>query len=388
MALRLSTIPYRLPLRRPWRTARGLCEVRAGWLVQAEADGFTGFGDCAPLPEVGTETAEQAERRLRHWCERAGAGAEALLAALAAGAVATPAADCAVETALLDLTARRDAVPLRRLLAADALDRVAVNAMLGAAATLEPVEVERAVAAGFRVLKLKVGTAGIDIELPRIRAAAALLPPGASLRLDANGAWDAALAARWIDALSGLPIDCIEEPLAEPDAAELARLQAAAPFSLALDESLGRLGSAFVGSDQRASPGMAVARGAGDAGFRSSTQPTGLAVGAMDPRHLPVRRLVLKPAVLGGLRRTLGLAARAQAAGHEVVVTTVVESAAGLWATAQLAAATGSPLAHGLATAAWLASDLGTPPAIEDGAIRLPDVGGSGFAAGCGEHYG
>jgi o-succinylbenzoate synthase len=345
MALSLSTSPYRLPLRRPWRTARGLCEARVGWLVRADADGLTGFGDCAPLPEAGTEGAEQAEHRLRHWCRRADDGAGALLAALAAEATATPAADCAVETALLDLAARRAGLPLRRLLVPGALDRIAVNAMLGAAATLEPADVERAVATGFRVLKLKVGTAGIDIELPRIRAAAALLPPGASLRLDANGAWDAALAARWIDALSGLPIDSLEEPLAEPDAAALARLQAAAPFSLALDESFG-----------------------GAAGFHVSTPP----------KALPVRRLVLKPAALG-LRHTLGLAQAAQAAGREVVLTSVVESAAGLWATAQLAAASGSPLAHGLATADWLAEDLGAAPAIEGGSILLPDAPGSGF---------
>ena len=342
--LRLCLHPYRLALRRPWRTARGLLHERAGWLIRAQSDGAVGFGDCAPLPEAGTETAGAAMQRLQHWCEHAGEGIAGLLAALDAEPGAAPAADCALETALLDLSARRQGLPLRRLLETKALDRPAVNAMLGAAATLENARVQAALAAGFRVLKLKLGTGPLDQELRRIRAAARLLPAGVTLRLDANGAWDAATAASCIARLAGLPIDSLEEPLAVPDDDALGRLQAAAPFSLALDESLtGRVD--------------------------------------LDPSRVPVRRLVLKPAAVGGLRRTLHLAARAQAAGREVVVTSLVESAAGLWATAQLAAATGSDLAHGLATADWLRADLGAPPVIAQGRIELPDDAGSGFTS-------
>lgn len=338
----LGLHPYCLPLRRPWRTARGVLHERAGWLVRAACDGAVGFGDCAPLADAGTETPGAALQRLKHWCERTGDGIAGLLAALDAEPGATPAADCALETALLDLCARRNGLPLHRLLEPNALARPAVNAMLGAAATLGNARVEAALAAGFRVLKLKLGTAPLDRELRRIQAATALLPAGVTLRLDANGAWDAATAAGWIARLEGLPIDCVEEPLAVPDDDALCRLQAAAPFSLALDESL-------------------------------TARPD------LDPGRLPVQRLVLKPAAVGGLRRTLRLAARARAAGREVVVTSLVESAAGLWATAQLAAATGSGLAHGLATADWLTADLGAPPVIAHGRIALPDAAGSGF---------
>jgi o-succinylbenzoate synthase len=384
MPPQLTLLPYRLPLRRPWRTARGLWEERVGWLVRAEACGTAGYGDCAPLPEAGTEDAQRAERRLRHWCERTREGSDALLAALtAASAADSPAADCAVETALLDLAARRQGLPLRRLLAADAPDRVAVNAMLGAAAEAEPAAAQRALDAGFRVLKLKVGAADIDMELRRIRALAALLSPDARLRLDANGAWDEATAKQWIHALTGSPIDCIEEPLAQPDAQTLARLQDAAEFSLALDESLRTSTPPAEVVDK---PLALDARGGGGTGFQSASRAQGDALGSSSSRFRdieeplpPVRRLVLKPAVMGGLRRTLSLARQARAGGREVVVTSLIESAAGLWAAAQLAAATGSRLAHGLATADWLAANLGTPPAVQGGEIRLPETAGSGF---------
>jgi L-alanine-DL-glutamate epimerase-like enolase superfamily enzyme len=99
----------------------------------------------------------------------------------------------------------------------------------------------------------------------------------------------------------------------------------------------------------------------------------------LDPRALGVRRIVIKPAVVGGLRSALDLSKRAGTVGIEVVVTGVVESAAGLWPTAQLAAAVGSRLAHGLATADWLVRDLGHPPRLSGGRLSLSDQPGSGF---------
>ncbi len=51
-----------------------------------------------------------------------------------------------------------------------------------------------------------------------------------------------------------------------------------------------------------------------------------------------VRRLVMKPARIGGFRETMRLAGNAAAAGMEVVITSVVDSAIGVAAAAQLAA--------------------------------------------------
>jgi L-alanine-DL-glutamate epimerase-like enolase superfamily enzyme len=88
---------------------------------------------------------------------------------------------------------------------------------------------------------------------------------------------------------------------------------------------------------------------------------------------------VIKPAVLGGVATTLGVAERLGCLGIEIVITGILDSAAGLWATTQVAAAVDSPLAHGLATGTWLAQDLGPPPAPRAGRLHLPDCPGSGF---------
>lgn len=316
---RLRLHPYCLPLNRPWIAAAAtLCE-RRGWLVEAAGeDGVAGWGDCAPLPSG--DGAEEAQVR---W---------------------------AVETALVDLEARRRGVPLARLLGADTL-AVPVNAALG---PLDDDCAGRAVAAvsqGFAVAKVKVGLLGVDEELARLRAVAEAADGRLRLRLDANRAWSEADARRFLTAVADLPgvrMDGVEEPLAAPTLDALARLQAALPFALAVDESLPALGA-----------GALLASRA-------------------------VRRLVLKPARVGGVLRTLVLARLAQAAGMEVVLTSVVDSAVGVAAAAHLAAAISRDVApdtaHGLATGGWLAEDVAPALPIVGGRLILPDAPGLGIA--------
>ena len=120
----------------------------------------------------------------------------------------------------------------------------------------------------------------------------ATLPAGVALRLDANTAWSAADAERFLAACLALPIDGIEEPLRSPDLATLHRLQAMVPFPLAIDES-----TQLVTCEFWQAP--------------------------------PVRRLVIKPARHGGLLASVELGLRAQAAGLECIVTASLESACG-----------------------------------------------------------
>lgn len=51
-------LPYVLPLKRPWQTSQGDFSQRQGRLCRLQtADGLTGWGDCAPLPEFGISEA-------------------------------------------------------------------------------------------------------------------------------------------------------------------------------------------------------------------------------------------------------------------------------------------------------------------------------------------
>lgn len=344
--------PYALPLRAEWKTAAGAFAIREGWLLHIETeDGRSGYGDCAPLPDPGaqsgTETAAQAHAALDGYARwlPGHSVAEALQTLALPGDIAlAPAARCAIECALLDLAAQAAGVGLGHFLrGAPCAPDVAVNAALGGLAASSEDAVRKACADGFTVLKLKVGSAPVDAEIAHLQRLAALLPAGAKLRLDANRAWSENDAARFLAACAGLPVEQLEEPLADPQPAALARLQAACAFPLALDES---------GPRDAAAPFFATP---------------------------PLRRLVLKPPRLGGLLPALALAHDAGAAGIDCIVTSSLDSACGILAAAHLAAALGNELAHGLATANWLVEDTGLAPRVHTGRLTLPGAPGLGF---------
>jgi o-succinylbenzoate synthase len=339
--------PYDLRLHDTWRSAAGSIEHRRTWLLRLHTDdGRTGHGECAPLPSHGSESAAVAEATLRQWLRSlSGRTAQSLLADLpAAGQCSTPAARAALECALLDLCSQSENRPLASYLR-PGVDCAAVtaNAMLGVAIDLAASAVDDALAAGFTVLKLKLGVGDPERELAALEAMAATLPPGIHFRLDANRAWNEETAARLCARLAKLPVESLEEPLADPAPAPLRRIQAALPFPLALDESW-----------------HTIDRGA----FFSAP---------------PVRRLVLKLAACGGLQPALKIADEARTAGVDCVVTTGVDGACATLAAAHLAAALDNGLAHGLATSTWLANDIGAPPPIVSGRLCLPAQTGLGF---------
>lgn len=327
-------------MKRPWLTARGQIASRDGLLLALRGEsGALGWGDCAPLPSAGTETLDVATRALK-----------SLVASLPESAIEQgidqlpPAARCAVETALLDLQARMLGCTLADLLGGRRRSSIQVNAACGALSSATDSCINTAVESGFDVIKLKVGLAAPETEAAQLRRLARHRGSSIRIRLDANGAWTARQARCFVDALgTTTAIESLEEPLTRPDHAQLAALQTRCRFPLALDESLA---------------------GCGPEQLR--TLP-------------PVRRLVLKPTVLGGPSRAMAWAKCAQGAGMQVVITSAMESAIGLAMAAQVAAALPTEGVHGLATGAWFVSDTADFPAAASGILSLPEAPGLGI---------
>lgn len=335
---RLHIQPYRLPLKAPWPAAVGGCRQEVeGWLLRLTDDDFTGHGDCCPLPEAGTENRQAAADALADLPATLVSRTD--LIALLDTLETTPAVRCALETAWLDLESRKRRLPLRKLLHADASDTVAVNHFGGRACKARNLRLPNR-----SVVKFKLGSRDWQEECRCLEKWVAI-HPGIRLRLDVNGVWEERQARAAFEILEALPVDLIEEPLRRPTLDGLARLQAATTIPLALDESLHVLGTDVV----------------------------------LD--HKPVSTLVIKPAAVGGLLRSWDLARRALTAGLRVIITSMGESAVGVAATAQLAAAV-EALApgehHGLATSTWLARDLAAPPPIQNGRMMLDHRIGTG----------
>ncbi len=235
--MRLATaevIPYALPFREPYVTARGALERREMALLRLRSeDGIVGLGEAVPLS-------------LRGGTSLAGVVAEieglirgsVLSAAVEAGSVGEGArlpsmleisapARCAALTALLDLGERqvgagpsRDPVPCNATLIAGEPAAVAEDAL-------------RWQAEGYGTFKLKLG-AGDDIG--QVRAVREALGPEAQIRVDANATWDLETAKLVLGELEPLAIQLAEQPVATMERA--AELAACTEIPLSGDESI------------------------------------------------------------------------------------------------------------------------------------------------------
>ena len=244
-------IPYSLPFRRPYTTARGQLERREMVLLRiTSSDGLSGLGEAVPLSLRAGHGLAVVVRELRDWAEAAigldlpanrprraeepTAGDGAIGPDRPPDARSAP-ARCAIATALHDLAARSAGVPLHELLAPGRTPRpVPCNATL---TTDSPAGVlrqaEEWASDGFTVFKLKLG-GGHDIG--QVEAIRSGLGPEAEIRLDANGSWDLDLAERRLAALEPRGIELAEQPVA--DLETMAELRKRTPIPLVADESV------------------------------------------------------------------------------------------------------------------------------------------------------
>jgi L-alanine-DL-glutamate epimerase-like enolase superfamily enzyme len=236
----LEVIPYSLPFREPYVTARGELSERNLILVRIRGEGLEGLGETAALAlrggiRIDTIIAEIKDRcwpalldggvdPARIWsaiarCRNRGASAQAL---------------AAVDIALHDLVGRASGDPVWRLLGAEEAKPVDCNATLPAAnpaATRKMAEDWRA--EGFRTFKLKVGLPGDVTQVATVRQT---LGPAITIRVDANGAWSVGDAATRLRALAPHGIELAEQPVGTFE--QMVDLRRQVDVKIAADESL------------------------------------------------------------------------------------------------------------------------------------------------------
>lgn len=225
----VEVIPYALPFRAPYVTARGRLDRREMALLRLRSDdGLVGLGEAVPLSLRGGAGLAQVVEEL----EQLGGRDSLDEAALRGNAIAlSPPARCAALTALLDLRGRR---------AADGLEVAGEDRPVECNATLVAGKPE-AVAGdalswaedGFASFKLKLGS-GDDVA--QVRAVREAVGPRARIRIDANAAWDVATAKRTLVELEELDVELAEQPVTTLE--EAAEVSAATSIPIAGDESI------------------------------------------------------------------------------------------------------------------------------------------------------
>jgi L-alanine-DL-glutamate epimerase-like enolase superfamily enzyme len=236
----IEVVPYSLPFREPYVTARGELRNRKLILIRIRGEGVEGLGETAALSLRGGVDIGQIAAEIRERCWPAlldgGVEPERIWSAIARcrNRGASPQALAAVDIALHDLvgTASRD--PVWRLLGAGEAAPVVCNATLPAAnPAATRVMAQEWHEQGFRTFKLKVGLAGDVTQVATVRQT---LGAEVAIRVDANGAWSVNDAAERLRALARHEIELAEQPVGTFE--QMVDLRRRVEVRIAADESL------------------------------------------------------------------------------------------------------------------------------------------------------
>ena len=331
--LTLTPVPYTLHFKRPAATSRGALRAREVVLLRAEQDGVVDWGECGVVPGLSRDDRLDYVDAVASVCDqinRGAAPAELDLAAL-------PSVAFGLETALLDLAGgggqRLFDTPFSRGEAA--LPTHGLIWMDTPTGMLD--QIERKVAHGCGVIKLKVGALPFEDELAFLIEVRRRWPASAiELRLDANGAWQPGEALECLQQMAALDVAFLEQPIRTGQPEEMAALCAASPIPIALDEEL-----------------------------IAATDPARL-LETIQPQHI-----VLKPSLLGGLAACQRWIEAAQPLAVQWWINSLLESNVGLNAIAQWASALADGRVHGIGTGQLFSDNVPSPLRLEDCGLRI-----------------
>lgn len=318
----------------PAGTSRGVYNTRLSFYLKLTSDeqpNVVGVGECATLPDLSCDAMppNEYERKLRTFCdeyERTGViDYEAMRA--------YPSMLFGLETAVAQFNAKGSLnffdTPFGR-----GEEGILINGLVWMGTFEEMFErLEAKLKAGFHCIKIKIGAIDFDRELQLIRhIRASFSRNDIELRVDANGGFKPKEALSHMEALAQYDIHSIEQPIKQYQWTEMARLCAATPLPIGLDEEL-------IGVNDR--------------------QKKVELLDTICPQYI-----VLKPSLHGGMAGTEEWIKLARERNIGSWITSALESNVGLNAIAQLTASIyGSNIRHaqGLGTGQLFADNIEMP---------------------------
>ena len=318
----------------PAGTSRGVYNTRLSFYLKLTSDeqpDVVGVGECATLPDLSCDAMppNDYERKLRTFCdeyERTGV--------IDYEAMRTyPSMLFGLETAVAQFNAKGSLnffdTPFGR-----GEEGIPINGLVWMGTFEEMFErLEAKLKAGFRCIKIKIGAIDFDRELQLIRHIRSTFSRNdVELRVDANGGFTPEEALSRMEALVQYDIHSIEQPIKQHQWTEMARLCAATPLPIGLDEEL-------IGVNER--------------------QKKIELLDTIRPQYI-----VLKPSLHGGMAGTEEWIQLARERNIGSWITSALESNVGLNAIAQLTASIyGTNIRHaqGLGTGQLFADNIEMP---------------------------
>lgn len=345
MPLKIVYKPYTLHFRNEARTSRGVLTQKTSWLIKITDDekpGIEGFGECGPLPGLSFDDIPDFENQLASVCALFNE-LELDVFPFNLGIILDqvipqqlPSIRFGIEMALLDIMNGGERIHFKNAFSKGE-SGILMNGLIWMGSFEHMSEqVQQKLDQGFSTLKMKVGAIDFDQECRILASIRNRFDKDAiTLRVDANGAFDADHVAGRLKRLSEFDLHSIEQPVKAGQHALMQELCQTSPVPVALDEEL-----------------------IGVFGYREKF--------ALLKKLMPPF-IILKPTLLGGFAQTAEWIEIANRLHIHWWITSALESNIGLSAIAQFTASYNNPLPQGLGTGQLYTNNFDSPLVVENG---------------------
>jgi L-Ala-D/L-Glu epimerase len=242
--MQISWQTFTVPKRFPLTISRGTTSLTENVWVQVEADEILGWGEASPF-SIGEH--QQSTAEIIAILEELTPNLASILPwerqkieRLYQKYSVISAARAAIDLALHDWLGKKAKLPLWQLWGLDRSRIVSTSVTIG----INPPEVAKERVTDWfnltqaKFFKVKLGNPlGIEADKAMLLAIIEVLPPQASLSVDANGGWSLPDAIEMCAWLSQWGIKYVEQPLARGQEADLGKLKESSSLPLFADES-------------------------------------------------------------------------------------------------------------------------------------------------------
>jgi len=325
-------IKHILNFKRPSGTSRGVLTSKETFFLVIEQEEKKGIGECNLFRGLSADDVPDYEAKLQWVEQHLHLGEKALLEELKT----FPSIQFGVEQAFRSVVAPqwyelfpsnftkgKDAIPINGLIWMGSPDFMKT-------------QIKEKLAQGFRCIKMKIGAIDFEEEYRILKALRnEFSASDIEIRVDANGAFQATEALRYLERLATLQLHSIEQPIRAGQWEAMAELCEQTPLPIALDEEL--------------------------IGIFTREEKQRLL------REIQPQYIILKPSLIGGYRGSEEWITLAETLGIGWWITSALESNIGLNAIAQWTYTLHNPMPQGLGTGALYTNNLPFPLYVENG---------------------
>ena len=328
--MKASYFKHTLEFKRPSGTSRGVLSTKESWFLTLQTENSFGIGECGLLKGLSSDDRQDYEDTLKWTCDHIHEGLDALYPKL----VEFPSIQFGLEMAVQSFKAF-DPYVLFPSKFTEGEEGMVINGLIwmGEKAFMKR-QIQDKINQGFRCIKLKIGAIDFKAELELLTyIRSEFSAADIELRVDANGAFSPKEALDKLKRLSEFDLHSIEQPIAQGQWQDMARLCEHTPLAISLDEEL---------------------IGISDQGKKKEL------IQDINPQYI-----ILKPSLIGGFQ---GTKEWIELANHHNIgwwITSALESNIGLNAIAQFTYLQNSTLPQGLGTGGLYTNNIDSPLEID-----------------------